>query len=95
MSRQNGLWGLSFGSIEVIMLITLQVTATSVLWLLNPINQGQTETFALYLSADLLAFSILSYRYRSQRSVRPPSTLWISIGYLAMVAILTSNLFLR
>jgi hypothetical protein len=74
------------------MLIALQVTATVLLWLLAPTTQAQTDTFALYLSVDLVAFAILSYQYRSLRAGRSASPSWLAFGYLSLIVLLTSNL---
>jgi hypothetical protein len=85
---------MSTSSIQVIMLIALQVTATGLLWFLNPIGQGATDTFALYLSVDLLSFAMLSYQYRTRKYDRKPSSLWLAVGYFVLVLLLTSNLTL-
>jgi len=91
MSR-GFLSGPAFVTVQVVMLIALQVTATVLLWLLGPITQAQTDTFALYLSVDLVAFAILSYQYRSLRSGRQANTSWLALGYLSLVVLLSSNL---
>jgi hypothetical protein len=93
MSRAKG--GVSLLSVEVILLIALQVSATAVLWLLNPITQSQTDTFALFLSVDLLAFATLSYQYRTRKYGRIPSQAWLAVGYLLLIVLLTSDLILR
>jgi len=74
------------------MLVALQVTATALLWLLSPVTQAQTDTFALYLSVDLVAFAILSYQYRSLSAGRQASPSWLALGYLSLVVLLSSNL---
>ena len=76
------------------MLVVLQVTATALLWLLNPLTQAQTDTFALYLSVDLVAFALLSYMFRSLRSGHRASSSWLAVGYLSLVVLLASNLVL-
>ncbi len=85
---------LSFLSIQVVFLIALQVTSLVVLWAMNPLTQAATDTFALYLSLDLLAFVVLSYIYRSLRMSREPSQAWMALGYFALVVLLVSNLAL-
>lgn len=77
------------------MLIALQVTAAVVLWVLSPTTQPQTDTFALFLSADLLAFAILSYQYRARRSGTFPSAAWVSLGYLILVVLLSADLVIH
>ena len=79
---------------QIVFLITLQVAALVVLWLLNPVTQIATDTFALYLSLDLLAFAMISYIYRSKRGAKEPSTAWLALGYLALMVLLVSNLII-
>lgn len=81
-------------SLQVIFLIALQVTSLVVLWAMTPLTQSATDTFALYLSMDLVAFVLISYIYRSTRMSREPSRVWMSVGYLALVVLLVSNLAL-
>jgi len=81
-------------SIQVIFLIGLQVTCLVVLWAMTPLTQSATDTFALYLSMDLVAFVILSYIYRSLRMSREPNRAWMAVGYLALVVLLVSDLAL-
>ena len=74
--------------------MALQVATIVVLWFLNPLTQASTDTFALYLSADLLAFAMISYIYRSRRGSGTPSQPWLAVGYLALIMLLVSNLIL-
>ena len=86
--------GLSFVWLQVLMLLALQVTASVVLWFLNPITQAQTDTFALFLSVDLLGFVILSYQYRAHRYGWTPNILWLAVSYFVLVLLLASDLVL-
>ncbi len=81
-------------AIQVVFLVALQGTSIVVIWLLNPLTQSATDTFALYLSVDLLAFTMMSYLYRSRRSGGEPSSAWLAVGYLVLVVLLVSNLAL-
>ena len=81
-------------SFQVIFLIALQVVALVVLWLLNPLTQLATDTFALYLSLDLLAFAMISYIYRSKRASREPANIWLAVGYLSLMVLLVSDLII-
>jgi hypothetical protein len=81
--------------VEVIMLGTLQVVLTMALWVLNPISQPETDTFALLLSADMLAFVLVSYLYRARRYGRVPGSFWLACGYFALMVLLVSNLAFR
>ncbi|HZW85004.1 MAG TPA: hypothetical protein VFE91_03760 [Nitrososphaerales archaeon] len=87
--------GSMFIRLQVIMLVALQVTAALVLWLLSPTTQPQTDTFALFLSVDLLAFAILSYQYRARRNGGLPNAAWVSVGYLVLVMLLSANLLIH
>ena len=62
------------------------------LWVLGPITQAETDTFALYLSVDLVAFAMLSYMYRAARQGRRASSSWLALGYLSLILLLSSNL---
>ncbi len=86
--------GISALSIQVIFLIVLQLASFTLLWLINPITQAATDTFALYLSLDLVAFAMLSYIYRSTKHGLDPAEGWMSLGYVSLVALLISNLVL-
>jgi hypothetical protein len=80
--------------VQVVFLLGLQVTSFVVLWAMTPLTQPATDTFALYLSLNLLAFVILSYIYRMRRMSRNPNTALIATGYLVLIVLLVSNLIL-
>lgn len=84
----------SFTALQVVFLVALQAATTSVLWLLNPLTQAATDTFALYLSVDFLAFALISYIYRSRKASGAPSQTWLALGYLALIVLLVANLAL-
>jgi hypothetical protein len=79
---------------QVIMLVVLQVAATVLLWVLNPLDQATTDTFALYLSSDLLAFVMISYLYRTRKYQERAYSPWLAAGYLVLITLLTSDLIL-
>jgi hypothetical protein len=86
--------GVSILMLETIFLVSLQCTTVVVLWLLNPLTQSATDTFALYLSLDLVAFAILSYTYRSLKNGGTPRQAWMAVGYLVLIVLIVSNLVL-
>lgn len=86
--------GSFYTTLQVGFLIALQTSTVVVLWLLNPLTERATVTFALYLSLDLVAFAIISYIYRSRRNARSPNPAWMVMGYLYLVVLLLSNLLL-
>ncbi len=77
----------------VIMLLALQVVSTVFLLTLSPIGKVNTEIFALYVAIDLLAFAMVSYIYRMEKSDETISRVWIIIGGLMFVVLLFSSLF--
>lgn len=79
---------------QVIFLIALQAVGLVVLWLLNPITQSATDSFALFLSLELVAFAMVSYVYRARREERLPNQAWMALGYLSIVVLLVSNIAL-
>jgi predicted membrane channel-forming protein YqfA (hemolysin III family) len=85
---------LGFTQAQVLMLVAIQVVSTVLLWVLNPVSQQSTDTFALFLSVDLMAFVLISYIYRVKKEGRPPSQTWTAIGYLTIVVLLASDLVL-
>jgi hypothetical protein len=86
--------GFSLLTLQVVFLVALQFTCLVVLWLISPLTQAATDTFALYLSLDLLAFAMTSYIYRSRRNAKEPNQAWMAGGYLALTVLLVSNLLL-
>jgi hypothetical protein len=86
--------GVSILNLEMIFLVALQIATLPILWLLNPMTQAATDTFALYLSLDLVAFAIISYTYRSIKNGQIPSQAWMAVGYLVIIVLIASNLIL-
>jgi hypothetical protein len=86
--------GVSIAMLETVFLVVLQLGTLAVLWLLNPLTQSATDTFALYLSLNLVAFAIISYTYRSIKNGRVPSQTWKAVGYLVLMVLVVSNLVL-
>lgn len=86
--------GVSLLTLQVMFLVALQAVALVVLWAVSPLSQAATDTFALYLSIELVAFAIVSYIYRSHRGQRAPNQTWMALGYLSIIVLLVSNLVL-
>jgi hypothetical protein len=83
---------ISLLAVQVIFILAIQFTSLIVLWFLNPLTQAATDTFALYLSLNMVAFAIISYIYRSRRNSKIPSPAWMAIGFLVLIVLLVSNL---
>jgi hypothetical protein len=84
--------GVSILVLETIFLVALQIATLVVLWVLSPLTQAATDTFALYLSLNLVAFAIISYTYRSTKNGRVPSQAWKAVGYLVLMVLVVANL---
>jgi len=71
----------------VIFLVLLQATATVTLWTLNPTDSASQAVFATLLGVDLLAFAMVSYLYRSEKSGTGFSRPWVLVGCAAFVVL--------
>lgn len=81
-------------SIQVAALILFQVTVTVFLWRLNAVTTVSTGLFAIFLSADLLSFALISNMYRQGKQNREPSAKWLIVGYVVLGLLLFAS-FLR
>ncbi len=71
----------------VLLLLLLQVSATITLYTLNPTDTASQAAFATLLGVDLLAFALVSYLYRSEKTGTPFSRPWFLVGCVAFVAL--------
>ncbi len=78
----------SFLAVQIVLLLVLQAGALAVLWFLNPLTQSATDTFALILSIDILAFVVMSYVYRSYKGGNSPGDGWMALGYVTLAVLL-------
>lgn len=69
----------------ILFLLLLQVSATLTLYTLNPTDGSSQAVFATLLGVDLLAFALVSYLYRSEKTGTPFSRPWILVGCAAFV----------
>lgn len=76
----------------VLFLILLQGTATVTLWTLNPTDPASQAVFAILLGIDLLAFAMMSYLYRSERSGSGFNRTWVLVGCGMFVILLVAVL---
>ena len=69
----------------ILLLLLLQVSATLTLYTLDPTGSSSQAVFATLLGADLLAFALVSYLYRSEKTGTPFSRVWFLTGCAAFV----------
>jgi RsiW-degrading membrane proteinase PrsW (M82 family) len=77
----------------VLLLLTLQVVATGFMWTLSATERGAQATFATFLGTDLLAFAVVSYIYRTEKSGERPNRALLVAGCSALAVLLLSSLF--
>ncbi len=78
----------------VLFLLLLQGTATVTLWTLNPTDAASQAVFATLLGIDLLAFAMMSYLYRSEKTGAAFGRGWVLVG-CGMLVILLAAVLLR
>lgn len=76
----------------IILLLILQADVTGFLIALSFANIVNQNTFALLLTVDLIAFSMMTYIYRTEKLQALPSRIWILVGSLVIAGVLFSSL---
>lgn len=76
----------------VLFLLLLQGTATVTLWTLNPTDAASQAVFAILLGIDLLAFAMVAYLYRTEKSGAGFSRTWVLLGCGMSVVLLLAVL---
>jgi Kef-type K+ transport system membrane component KefB len=76
----------------VLFLLLLQGTATVTLWTLNPTDPASQAVFAVLLGIDLVAFAMMSYLYRAERSGSTFNRSWVLVGCGMFVILLLAVL---
>ncbi len=71
----------------VILLLLMQAFSVVFLWSLDTFTQASEDLFAIFLSIDLLAFAMLSYIYRKQRTEEGVRG-WVILGGCAAILVL-------
>ncbi|MHB1867506.1 MAG: hypothetical protein ACYCPP_01005 [Nitrososphaerales archaeon] len=79
--------------VQVASLILFQVAVTVFLWRLNAVTTVGAGLFAIFLSADLLSFALISYIYRhvKQDGEQPK---WLIVGYVTLAILLLASFLL-
>jgi len=80
--------------VQVASLILFQVAVTVFLWRLNAVTTVGAGLFALFLSADLLSFALISYIYRHVKQDGEQPTKWLIVGYVTIAMLLLASFLL-
>lgn len=78
----------------VLLLLLLQAVATVTLWTLNSTDPASQGTFATLLGVDLLAFAMVSFLYRTNKTGQDLHRNWLIVGCGAFVVLLFAVLLL-
>ncbi len=78
----------------VLLLLLLQAVATVTLWALNPTDPASQGIFATLLGIDLLAFAMVSFLYRKDKTSENLDRRWLLVGCGAFVVLLLAALVL-
>lgn len=76
----------------IVFLLLLQATATATLWTLDPTDSNSQAAFGTLLGVDLLAFALVSYLYRSEKTQIAFSRPWVLVGCASFVILLVAVL---
>ena len=76
----------------MILLVILQADVTGFLIALSFANSVNQNTFALLLTIDLIAFSMMTYIYRTEKLQALPNRIWILVGSLVIAGVFFSSL---
>ncbi len=77
----------------VALLLALQVVSTGYLWIGNIFGSLSEGTFAVFLAANLLSFSIVTYVYTHDKWGESITRGWMLAGSLGLIILLLSSLY--
>jgi hypothetical protein len=78
----------------ILLLLVLQAGVTGFLIWLSLASNSSEDTFALFLTVDLVAFAMVTYIFRTERVQAVPNPLWLFVGLGIIVAIFFASLSL-
>jgi hypothetical protein len=78
----------------VALLLLLGLVSVYFVWTLNPLSQTSEAIFALFLSIDLVSFSMISYVYRVDKRGDSVSRGLLLAGCCMLILLLLAGLFL-
>jgi RsiW-degrading membrane proteinase PrsW (M82 family) len=76
----------------VLLLLILQADVTGFLIALSFATNVNQNTFALLLTVDLIAFSMMTYIYRAEKALENPNRIWIIVGSAVIAGVFFSSL---
>lgn len=76
----------------VLLLLILQADVTAFLIALSFAGSVAQNTFALLLCIDMIAFAMVTYIYRIERTQMQPNKFWIILGCLVIAAVFFSSI---
>jgi hypothetical protein len=77
----------------VALLLALQIVSTGYLWVGNILGTLSEGTFAMFLAANLLSFSIVAYVYTHDKWGENIARGWMLAGSLGLTLLLLSSLY--
>ncbi|MDA4125012.1 MAG: hypothetical protein OK438_06150 [Thaumarchaeota archaeon] len=77
----------------VMLLLLTQAFSVVFLWSLDTFTQASEDLFAIFVSIDLLAFAMLSYIYRKQRTEEGVGGWVIMAGCTAILILMLGIVF--
>ncbi|MDG6906063.1 MAG: hypothetical protein JRN20_09795 [Nitrososphaerota archaeon] len=80
-----------FARVQVVALILFQVAAAVFLWRLNPVTTNGTALFAIFLSAEMLSFALISHIYRQSKREAEMSSKWLIVGYVVLGLLIVAS----
>jgi RsiW-degrading membrane proteinase PrsW (M82 family) len=81
------------GSVLAILII-FQIVSVIFLWSISTVGLSAEQLFALFLGADILAFAMVSYVYRSLKEKESPRMIWLLAGSGMLVVLMVSGALL-
>ena len=76
----------------ILLLLILQADVTGFLIVLSFASNVAQNSFALLLCIDLIAFAMVTYIYRIERTQMQPNKTWIILGCLVIAAAFYSSI---
>ena len=79
-------------SLIIILLLVLETDVTGFLIFLSFATSVNSNTFALLLTVDLIAFAMMTYIYRTEKIQALPSSVWLIVGSAIIASVFLSSL---
>lgn len=76
----------------ILLFLIIQADVTGFLIALSFATNVNQNTFALLLTVDLIAFSMMTYIYRTEKAQELPNRVWIIVGSAVIAGVFFSSL---